>query len=298
MTRAIQITHVDVFTRSRLSGNAAAVVLDAGDLPAPVMQSIAREMNLSETAFVSDGPGDAVTVRFFSPTQEVPICGHATLASHFVRSRARGDTAGVVWQVSPGGRWQVRWAQRDGATFVLMTQGPIEYGATVDGEAKARLLHAFGATDQALVPNWPVQHLSTGHAKTVVPLASPHVLRGLSPNMDALRALSHDTGVGGYFCFALTDEPGFLTEARMFGPAIGVPEDPVNGSGHGPLGAYLAERSPHFARAVAAGFWSRMGARLGRPGEVWVQLSASGDGVDVGGFVTEVFTAQLSAGES
>ena len=88
MKRSYAVYQVDAFTKEKLSGNPAGVVLDARGLTDEEMRRIARELNNSETAFILPGkPGEYdVQVRFFTPAKEVPVCGHATIASHYVRA--------------------------------------------------------------------------------------------------------------------------------------------------------------------------------------------------------------------
>lgn len=297
---ALTVHQVDVFTRTPLAGNPAAVVLHADGLDDGTMQAIAQEMNLSETAFVSrESPPGVVPVRFFTPTREVPVCGHATLGAHFARARHLGLVRGAVMQASPGAHWNVRWERRDGATFVTMRQSPVVYGAIWGDDLSQRLLTALGIDRSALRSDCPVQIVSTGHAKVMVPVRSREILEAIRPYPTALSALSEASGIAGYFLFAEDDrDRDTFTACRMFGPALGIPEDPVNGSGHGPLAAYLLARGGDLSAAARAGFWSRMGDHLGRPGRVWVRAEQDGHAVDVGGFVTPVFSAHLEIGRA
>jgi PhzF family phenazine biosynthesis protein len=128
----------------------------------------------------------------------------------------------------------------------------------------------------------------------IVPIRSPEVLEAIEPDLPALRALSTKTAVSGYFLFALDESVrDTSTVCRMFAPAIGINEDPVNGSGHGPLAAYLLERGATAADSTRSGFWSRMGEHLGRAGRVWVQAMDDRKTVEVGGYVTPVFSATI-----
>ena len=293
--RSLTIHQVDVFTRAPFRGNPAAVVLEADGVPDSVLRDIAREMNLSETAFVyAPDPDGRVPVRFFTPTAEVPICGHATLAAQFVRAFQGDGTAGRVVQTAAGGDWEVRWERREGDPFLTMVQGPVTSGDPLGGCHVDRLLGALGIAPEQLREDWPIQLVGTGHAKVVVPVVHTGVLRAVTPDMGALRAVSEDVGAGGFFVFATEGAPDWaLTEARMFGPAIGVPEDPVNGSGHGPLGAYLAARGSAWADVTLSGFWSAMGGGVRRDGRVWTRVHPDGTAVEVGGFVVPVFDASL-----
>lgn len=295
MTGSVAVNLVSVFTREPGGGNQAGVVLGADGLSDGQMQYVASQVNLSETAFVFEStPAEVVSVRFFTPIQEVPVCGHATLAAHYVRAVAQGRTSGEAIQTSPGASWTVRWELRNGARSVFMRQGPVEYGDVLEAGIRARLVGALGVADDAIVPDSPTQVISTGHAKVIVPVRSLDVLALIAPNLDALRSLSGEIDVGGYFLFAPDHrDRDTFTVCRMFGPAIGVDEDPVNGSGHGPLAAYLLQRDGEAAAVAKRGFWSRMGDNLGRPGRVWVQAAEDGRTVEVGGSVTPAASSEI-----
>ncbi len=284
---AVTVHQVDVFTRVPGGGNRAGVVLGAEVLTDSQMQAVARRAGHPETAFVFPiEAGTTVPVRFFTPVTEVPACGHATLAAQYVRAgRERELPDGRVIQRSPGAVWPVGWRGDDGLTMVSMIQGPAEFGAVWSDDRTWALTAALGLKKSDLRQGLPVQEVSTGHAKVMVPVVSQSVLDAVRPDMAALTDLSAATGIAGYFLHAPSDDPDFLTSCRMFAPAIGIPEDPVNGSGHGPLGAYLMRYHESLAELLAEGFWSRMGRNLGRPGEVRVRVLADSR-VEVGGYVT------------
>ncbi len=291
------VHQVDVFTDTPLTGNAAAVVLQADKLSDSAMLAIAREMNLSETAFVfADRSPGVVPVRFFTPRTEIPVCGHATLAAQYVRAKSLGQAEGRVIQASPGARWEVHWRQRDGGWFMVMTQGPVRFGMDWDDHRVRELCQALQIDRAMLAPGLAVHEVSTGHPKVVVPIATQAALAAITPDLGALASLSDITGVAGYFLFAMAHGDDALTVCRMFAPGIGISEDPVNGSGHGPLAAYLLSQGGSLAAAARDGFWSRMGAHLGRPGRVWVRAARDGRSVDVGGDVVDVFAAEVAMG--
>ena len=103
--KTYKIYQVDSFTRDRFHGNPAGVVPDAKGLTDEQMLRIARELNNSETAFMfeTDSPDYDIEVRFFTPTTEVPICGHATIAAHYVRAKERNMEGGTVVQKTKAG---------------------------------------------------------------------------------------------------------------------------------------------------------------------------------------------------
>ncbi|MDF3299441.1 PhzF family phenazine biosynthesis isomerase [Streptomyces tropicalis] len=267
---------VDAFTKSPFTGNPAGVVLDADGLTDAQMLAIAREFNNSETAFVltADGPDHDVRVRFFTPTTEVPACGHATVGTHFARAVEHGLASGTVVQKTGGGLLQRVEILRDADQLRIgMHQGPAEFGPELDQAQIGRLLRALGAASTDLAEDSPVQIVSTGHSKVLIELRSRATVDRLRPGGAALTAISHEVGSNGFFVFTRdVAEPGLLTWSRMFAPAIGIPEDPVTGNGHGPLGAYLVRHGLVLAPDGRLSFTGRQGTAMGRPGDVCVRV--------------------------
>lgn len=102
-----QVYHVDAFTSQPFRGNSAGVVFPADNLSEAQMQLIARELGHSETAFLLHSDDSDVRIRYFTPTVEVPICGHATVAAHYVRAKVLGLGNCTVWQTSLSGKHRV-----------------------------------------------------------------------------------------------------------------------------------------------------------------------------------------------
>ncbi len=286
---------VDAFTRTPFSGNPAGVVLAADTLTDAQMLAVARELNNSETAFVlpADAPDHDVRVRFFTPTTEVPTCGHATVAAHFARAVEYGLPSGTLVQKTGTGLLQRVEIHRDGDRVGIgMHQGPAAFGPQLGGGRTGRLLRALGADARDLTGDGPVQTVSTGHAKVLVELRHRAAVDGLRPDPAALTALSRDVGTNGFFVFTRdTGSEHLLTWSRMFAPAIGITEDPVTGNGHGPLGAYLVRHGIVPARDGRLTFTGRQGAALGRPGDVRVHVETRSDGAHVVSITGEAVTA-------
>ncbi|MGA5822828.1 PhzF family phenazine biosynthesis isomerase [Kitasatospora sp. NPDC094028] len=300
---------VDAFTTTPFTGNPAGVVLDADGLTEGQMLAIARELNNSETAFVlpPDGPDHEVRVRFFTPTTEVPTCGHATIGTHYARAVEYGLPSCTVVQKTGGGLLQRVEVHADGDRVRIgMHQGPAEFGPELDRSQVGRLLRALGAAPADLAEDGPVRIVSTGHSKVLIGLRDRAAVDALRPDAGALTALSHEVGSNGFFVFALgaratraalaVDGPGPLTWSRMFAPAIGIPEDPVTGNGHGPLGAYLLRYGLVAAPGGRLAFTGRQGVAMGRPGDVHVRAETDGGGrvlASVTGEAAVAFRAEL-----
>ncbi|MGO4377823.1 PhzF family isomerase [Pseudoduganella sp. RAF53_2] len=281
-----QLFHIDSFTRTRFRGNPAGVVLDADGLSEAEMQDIARELKHSETAFVlrPTAPDHDVWVRFFTPTVEVPVCGHATIAAHYALAHVRSAVAGSAAKPSliqrTGAGLQRVTAVRDGGDWrIEIEQGAISFGPPLDDTWRERIARALrlevGAAALAPMPGrQPVQVVSTGHSKVMVPLRDNYPLDAIKPDMQALAALSAELGCNGWFPFVISGAQ--RTDGRMFAPAIGIAEDPVTGNANGPLGAYLVKHSlmPHGEHEL--NFEGHQGHAMRRDGIVYVRVAVSG----------------------
>lgn len=296
----LDVYQVDSFTTELFKGNPAGVVLNAEGLDEGQMLKIARELNNSETAFVFDrpGPGYDLEVRFFTPRQEVPICGHATIAAHYVYARAHGLRDCSLVQKTKAGILPVEIQAEGGDLRIVMTQGPIVYGSLIEGEARDDLLAGLGLSEVDLDASLPIQIVSTGHSKVLVPIASRYVLDRITIRQELLSSLSARIGCNGYYAFTFdSGEEGILVSGRMFAPAIGIAEDPVTGNANGPLGAWLARLGRLDIHEAGRSFVAKQGEAIGRTGYITVQVYGSGREarlVKVGGRASLVFRTTIS----
>lgn len=263
-----RLYQVDAFTRVRFTGNPAGVVSGADGLTEGRMQSIARELNNSETAFVfqSDATDHDHQVRFFTPSCEVPVCGHATLAAHYVLAHEKRLQSCVLRMKCAAGIFPINVVAENGDYRVYMQQQPPRFMGTPSSSLMRQVCQALGSSPDDLDPRCPPQVVTTGHGKLLIGLQTVETLDSLRPHMMRLADLSPSVGANGYFVFTLdAREPGILAEARMFAPAIGITEDPVTGNGNGPLGAYVVKHSlvPHDGKELS--FAVRQGQTMIRP---------------------------------
>jgi len=302
------IFHIDSFTRQPFRGNPAGVVLDADSMTDAQMQDMARELKHSETAFVLSPAGSDhdVHVRFFTPTMEVPVCGHATIAAHFAlafAARAAGANAErSVVQKTGAGLQRIRTVLDEGAGTgwrIEIEQGRPQFGEPLDASWRRRAARALGISSalagEGLAPGRPMQVVSTGHSKVMVPLLDGFPLEQLKPDLNALAALSRELGCNGWFPFVLLGDGA--TEGRMFAPAIGIAEDPVTGNANGPLGAYLVQHKlmPHNGRELV--FDGHQGRAMRRDGVVRVRVDVEGDAperVTISGQAVILFSAPFA----
>ncbi|WP_394699641.1 PhzF family phenazine biosynthesis isomerase [uncultured Pseudodesulfovibrio sp.] len=293
MEKYITVLLVDAFTATPGKGNRAGVVLDGSDLDAKEMQAVASLVNVSETAFMiptNDRTEYTLEVRYFTPTTEVPSCGHATIASHYARSQALGVENGRVVAKIGAGILPVDIATQGGEKKIVMTQGEIKFTPEYDASVRRRILRALGLDEEDVVQGLPVQEVSTGHSKVMIPIRSVKTLDGLRPDMQGLKEISREIDCNGFFVFAFNDKDDpCLTSGRMFAPVAGIDEDPVTGNGNGPCGAYLSlyGRLPEVDEISYLG---RQGVAMGKEGVVEVTVHRSGgrpQTLQVGGTAVE-----------
>jgi PhzF family phenazine biosynthesis protein len=249
----IPLFQVDAFTHRPFAGNPAAVCVLEGPLPSEVMLRIAGEMNLSETAFVEPANSQGVRrLRWFTPKVEVPLCGHATLATSHVLLRELQEPA------------PLRFDTLSGILTVEETRhGWIQMNFPVDrpraAPAPDGLLEALGCPS--------VSPTAVGEKLWIVRVEEEGQVLRLQPDMTRLRRVDlGDTPLGVSVTAPGIGEVDFVS--RFFGPWVGVDEDPVTGMAHTVLGPYWMDelgREELMARQVSKrGGEIRLGRRRDR----------------------------------
>ncbi len=270
---------VDAFTRRPFAGNPCGVVTEATGLSDEQMQTIAREMNLSETTFVTASDVADFRVRFFTPRTEIPLAGHPTIATmHALAEEGRillgkdGDGRKRVHQQLNVGVLPVDLMRdRGGSTRVVMTQATPEFGAQLDGGQVAK---ALGITIDDLLPGAPCQVVSTGTPQSMIPVRSIEVLKRLRPEPALLGQLEREGSFFSTHIFALDAfDPSHRVHSRHFAPSAGIIEDPVTGSASGGMAAYLWK----YGLIREAAYSVEQGHIMGRPGVVELEVDADGD---------------------
>lgn len=194
-----QVYHVDAFTSQPFRGNSAGVVFPADNLSEAQMQLIARELGHSETAFLLHSDDSDVRIRYFTPTVEVPICGHATVAAHYVRSKVLGLGNCTVWQTSLAGKHRVTIEKQNDDYRISLEQGTPGFEPPLTGETRAAIINALHLTEDDILPGLPIQVATTGHSKVMIPLKPEVDIDALSPDLAALTAISKQIGCNGFF---------------------------------------------------------------------------------------------------
>lgn len=274
----MEFLQVDVFAEHAFSGNALAVFPNPGDLSRAQMQTIAREMNLSETTFVTDVSNDSYSVRIFTPGDELPFAGHPTLGTAWVLLHLGRLSANEIEQRSGVGVTLLRrdrdadelWFERTGTVGSDLEDRDPEVVRRIaravglqTGEIglEARELGRSGRLRPALA--------NAGVEALMVPVGDLDSLGRCRPNTEVMQ----EVAPGGAYCF--TAAQAGRVRARGFFPSVGIAEDPATGSAAAALGLYLADRMGDVRLEV------RQGVEMGRPS--LIRLRASRGNVEIGG---------------
>jgi trans-2,3-dihydro-3-hydroxyanthranilate isomerase len=264
---------LDVFTTKAYAGNPLAVVTDGDGLSSSTMQSIAREMNLSETVFVQKPTNNRALarLRIFTTTMELPLAGHPVIGTWFLLAElgvvpASSEGRVHVLQQTGAGILPVEFNFRDGhPVLVTMTQKPARFAAAKLNRAK--LAEALGLKISDFHSTLPVQSVSTGIFNWLVPLKNRESLKRIRMNVRALAGLL-STSASMAYCFTLG--PNGRAFARGMLP-WGIVEDPATGSAGGSLGAYLVQ---HGDLKTGETLTITQGVEMGRPSEIRVEVGS------------------------
>ena len=268
-------------------------------MPMDEMQKIARELNNSETAFIfsSNSTEYDVETRFFTPTNEVPICGHATIAAHYARAIENKLGTSRIYHKTGAGILPVDIVKESNDYKITMTQGKIEFGDIIEGIDRNNLLSALNISDEDLLESYPIQIVSTGHSKVMIGIKNISTLNEMKPNYDALSRLSNIIKCNGYYVFTVdSQESDILIHGRMFAPAIGINEDPVTGNANGPLGAYLIHHKLISHNNKLFVFKAKQGEAIKRSGIIEVEVNIENNEpveVKITGEAVIVFKSEL-----
>lgn len=259
----VPVYQVDAFTGKPFSGNPAAVCLLPQAREAAWMQAVAKEMNLSETAFLLKQE-DGFNLRWFTPAVEVDLCGHATLAS-----------AHILWETGILRREeQARFHTRSGLLTAVSKGGEIELNFPAKpeepAEAPAGLLEALKVR---------AEYIGKSKFDYLVQVDSEETVRGLKPDFAGLKSIP----VRGVIVTSRAVSPGYDFISRFFAPAAGVNEDPVTGSAHCTLGPFW---SRHLGKKDFLAYQaSERGGTL--------RIRVAGDRVHLSGKAVTIFQGEM-----
>ena len=291
---------LDVFTERAFGGNQLAVFPEAEDVPEELLQSIARELNFSETVFVypPHTRGATLRMRIFTPGAEVPFAGHPIVGTTFALDVALGGgDDDIVIEVESGLIRVHRRRAEDGSLLqaTMEQHRPVFLAETPRVELVAESL-GLKARD-ILITGLPCEVVSTGLPFHVVPVGSLAAMKAMQPHPGRMREVGEQLGVSDVYAFCFeTVDPDATVHARMFAPSYGIPEAAATASAAGCLGAYMVRN-----RAVPAARLTRLvveqGLELGRPSRLHVEVESEDDrivGVRVGGSAVVVGHGEMT----
>jgi trans-2,3-dihydro-3-hydroxyanthranilate isomerase len=295
----VKIKQVDAFTDSPLTGNPAGVVLKADGLTDQQMQLIAQEMALSETAFIlaPTTPAADLQMRWFTPRTEVPLCGHATIASFHALAED------CMYRMADPGVYHFKLECKSGILPVIVEKNAqrtkVLFGLSVPqfiraGQHKLDMLRILKISLEEIENRIPLVIASN---YLFVPIRRLHTIFSMKPNFSAMSQFLANRSLLGLCVFTLETVDRLSNfHSRFFAPPVGIEEDPVTGSANGPLGAYLLEQGKVEPSGDSVTLIGEQGDAIGRRGRVSVHLRVEGKRVTslyIGGTAVTVLDSEM-----
>ena len=293
------IMQVDAFTEQPLGGNPCAVIFETDEMNTDTMQAVAKEMNLSETAFVRSSEVADFGVRYFTPAEEIPLAGHPTIATTFAlvktgRFKLKGGETTLILEMQVGPIEVQIFSDNGKIQRIVMFQKKPEFLSLHD---PAGVMPLFGLSVNDQLPGFPIQTVSTGTPHLMVPVRDLEVLRRVQVNIAAYQEYRAQSDFFSPHLFCLEGiTPDGRTFARHFGVPPDTPEDPFTGSATGGMAAYLW----HHGLIDDPKFTAEQGHWMGRPGQAFVEVVGPRDEIEtvkVGGKAVTVMQGNLTLPE-
>jgi len=287
----IEVSTLHAFSDKPLGGNPAGVVLQAGHLSDSQMQEIARQVGFSETAFVMPSDQADFKVRYFTPNDEVNLCGHATVALFYLMEAKQLVDIGTYTLETLAGILKVV-IEANGEVYLSQTLP--EFGEIVDRQQIADSLHI---PLHDLHAELPVQIVSTGLPDILIAVKHVDVLAKIVPDFQLITKICKAHHVIGYHVFALEpDAENTLAECRNFAPLYDIPEESATGTSNGALLCYLHKYqqlpTPHDQT-----YTIKQGYTMNRPSEILARLTLGSSNevtqIQVGGVAVQIENIQI-----
>ncbi len=272
---------VDVFAESKYAGNQLAVFTNAGNLDSQGMQSIAKEINYSETTFITSPQekNGGYEVRIFTPNQEIPFAGHPTLGTAYILQQTiiQQPVERVALNLGVG-QIPVTINYTNGLPeWLWMRQNTPAFYSELPGEAIAEVLQI---DRNEIDSRFPIQEVSTGLPFIIIPLKKISTLKQISVNKDKYFQLIANTEAKCILAFCPeTDHSDNHLHVRVFCDYVGVPEDPATGSANGCLAGYLVEHGYFGQNQIDIRV--EQGYEIGRPSLLLLQSAKNDEGINV-----------------
>ncbi|MGG0813675.1 PhzF family phenazine biosynthesis protein [Paenibacillus alvei] len=288
----ITVLHYDAFSTIPHKGNPAGIVLDADGLSEQDMQRIAKQVGFNETTFILHSDQADVRLRYFTPGQEMNLCGHATIASLYcLHSKGFFGEKTHINIETKASILPIEFTLHEGQLFIKMKQNKSEF-IPFQGNI-ARLAEAIGLQAEDIDMTTPIVYGSTGVWTLLVPIKSLEKCKTMKP-MNAMfpsimtefpRASVHP------FCMETYHSESFMHGRHFSSPYSGMEEDPVTGTASGVMGAYYLQYMQ--TDQDAADFYIEQGQEIDRDGRVKVRAMRNEDRIEVFIEGTAVFVREI-----
>lgn len=268
----IKVYKINAFAKTEEGGNPAGVAVNADELSENDMKKIAGILGLSETAFVMKSDVADYRVRFFTPTEEVDLCGHATIGA-FSTLFCKGYLKhGNYTQDTRAGVLNV--AVMEDAS-IMMNQAKPSFYEIVE---KKVIADSLNISVDDMNEKLPAQIVSTGLKDIIVPIRNMKVLNNIKPNFEKVSEISKKHNAIGYHLFALDSLNNASAHCRNLAPLYGIPEESATGTSNGALACYLLKYSqikPEYTKNLSF----EQGYSMNRPSEIMVSLSVENNDI-------------------
>lgn len=277
------------FAKTKEGGNPAGVVINADVLSEDEMRKVAAALGFSETAFVLQSNLADFRVRFFTPNEEVDLCGHATIATFHAMSELNLLKPGAYKQETRAG---VLGIELQNDHFVMMEQALPVFSEMPD---KAEIADSLNISASQMETDLAAQIVSTGLRDIMIPVKCIETLDAIRPDMKKIEEISQKYNTVGYHVFSLQSLYGDTAYCRNFAPLYGIPEEAGTGTSNGALASYLY----HYGiindeQALHLTF--EQGYAMNRPSEIRASLAVKDNrisSVKVGGSAMNLTLAEV-----
>ena len=282
----VTIYTLNAFTKDNHGGNAAGVVLGADLLTEFEMQALAEKVGFSETAFILNSNNANHRIRFFTPTGEVDLCGHATVASYSAMMQLGVLKNGTYTMETLAG---IMTINLETDMLVMSEQRLPDFNAIVDKEIIA---HSLNIPVDYISKDLPIQIVSTGLKDIIVPIKSISIMDSIDPDYEQITKISKRYEVTGYHLFALGSDEEAIAYCRNFAPLYGIDEESATGTSNGALACYLYQYSLIAKQKVYNNrFIIGQGYSMQKASAIFVELRVIGEQIkqiQVGGYASTV----------
>lgn len=233
----VDVQIVNAFIDGATGGNPAGVVVDANILTAAQKLKVAKQVGLSETAFVSESDSATIKLEFFTPTRQIAHCGHATIATFSLLRRLGVVSEGRLSKETIDGNRDILV---DGDMAFMEQRAPKYTHVAPTSELGDRVVVSIGLTQERLRSGVDPYVVNTGNSFLIVPLPDERAVTELRPDLGLVESLSDELDLIGCYVFSTTTKvQGRHAGARMFAPRFGIPEEAGTGMAAGPLACFL-----------------------------------------------------------